>query len=65
MRKPKSGERYAKLITDKNGVTYVRSRTVRRVGQPGVFYELRRVVRFATFAEWRAWVKTARKCAPR
>lgn len=62
MRKPKPGERFAKVVTNRRGVTAVQSRTVRYVAQCGVFYTPKRVSRYASFREWRAWAKGAHKC---
>lgn len=61
MKKPKKGDRFAIVVTDKRGVTFVRSRTVVKLGIEGLWYTPKRAVRYATYPDWAKWAKRARK----
>lgn len=58
-RMPRAGQRYGRVLVNKAGVDRVDARTVVRV-EAGVYYRMRRVVRFATMEQWKAWARTAR-----
>ena len=63
----RTGQRWAKVTTNKRGVTMVKSRTVLEVVVKGgkleaVIYTPKRVRCRASYWDWRKWAKDARLC---
>jgi len=60
--RPRRGDRYAKIVTDRRGVTTVRSRTVLKVTGDVIIYTMRNPRRKcrSSRTEWCKWAKDAR-----
>jgi hypothetical protein len=58
-RHPKLGDRFAKVVTNRNGVTMVQCRTVLKGTDFGIFYTPKRRTCYTSNGLWKVWLKDA------